>query len=72
MPNFMLLSESDNVYNVFCVFQADTPLIFSSIEHRPPPVYQDPTCTANVLYRYTSLISVASWYTGGTMFCKII
>ena len=39
----------------------------------PPPVYQDPTCTANFLYRYTSLISAASWYTGGgTMFYKII
>ena len=44
-----------------------------SIEHLPPhPVYQDPTCTANFLYRYTSLISAASWYTGGTMFYKII
>ena len=42
------------------------PFGFLSIEHRsPPPVYQDPTCTANFLYRYTSLISAASWYTGG-------
>ena len=38
----------------------------------PPPVYQDPTCTENFLYRYTSLISAASWYTGGAMFYKFI
>ena len=38
-----------------------------------PLVYQDPTYTANFLYRYTSLISAASWYTGGgAMFYKII
>ena len=36
-------------------------------------MYQDPTCTANFLHRYTSLISAASWYTGkGALFYKII
>ena len=37
----------------------------------PPPVYQDSTCAANFLYRYTSLISAAPWYMGGQCFYKI-
>ena len=28
-------------------------------------MYQDPACADNFLYKYTSLISAASWYTGG-------
>ena len=57
------------LYRILCVLSRH-PYGFLSIEHRSPPVYQDPTCTANFLYRYTSLISAASWYTGGTMFYK--
>ena len=35
-------------------------------------LYRDPTCTANFLYRYTSLISAASWYTVvGQCFIKL-
>ena len=50
-----------------------TPLWFFVYRTSFPPVYQDLTCTANFLYRYTSLISATSWYTGGgTMFYKII
>ena len=48
-----------------------TPLWFFVYRTSFPPVYQDPTCTSNFLYRYTSLISAASWYTGGgTMFLR--
>ena len=69
----MLLSESERlmqfpvVYNVFYVWYADAPLFFvyKTSSPPPPPVYQDPTCTQNFLYTKTSLISAASWYTGG-------
>ena len=55
-----------------------TPLCFfvyrTSHPAPPPPPVPRPTCTANFLYRYTSLISATSWYTGGggAMFYKII
>ena len=75
MQSFMLLSESGRLtkfsigYNVFCVLLADIPVIFClwNIVPPPSPVYQDPTCTDNFLYRDTSLISAASWYTGGNV-----